>query len=135
MRPFARSATPSNAAPQPFRGAGSGRAFPANKEHPMRYKILGAAVALAAVAWVTTAAGPALATEVQPGGSTAVAPAPPNIDVTAIQTHLTQLNNIANSNGGTRRAGTAGFTQSVAYIKGKLQAAGYQVAEQRCTSC
>ncbi|MFD1048840.1 M28 family metallopeptidase, partial [Kibdelosporangium lantanae] len=31
--------------------------------------------------------------------------------------------------------GSAGHTQSVAYIKGKLQAAGYQVTEQRCTSC
>ncbi|TCO54098.1 M28 family peptidase [Actinocrispum wychmicini] len=103
----------------------------------MKHKILGAAVAVAALAWVTASAGPVLATQgQQPSGSTAVVTlAPPNIDPAAIQSHLTQLNTIANSNGGTRRAGSAGFTQSVAYIKGKLQAAGYQVAEQRCTTC
>ncbi|GAB3892557.1 hypothetical protein GCM10029964_067550 [Kibdelosporangium lantanae] len=98
----------------------------------MKYRTL--AVAIAALAWATTFAGPAPATQgQQPAGTTALAA--PNIDVAAVQGHLTQLNNIANSNGGTRRAGSAGHTQSVAYIKGKLQAAGYQVTEQRCTSC
>ena len=36
-------------------------------------------------------------------------------------------------NGGNRRAGTAGYTASVAYVKSKLQAAGYTVTEQTCT--
>jgi len=95
------------------------------------------AVAAAALAWATTFAGLALATQgQQPGGTTAVAAlTAPNIDVAAVQSHLTQLNNFATGNGGNRRAGSAGYTQSVAYIKGKLQAAGYQVTEQRCTSC
>lgn len=62
-------------------------------------------------------------------------PGAPNIDVAAVQAHLTQLNTIASQNGGNRRAGSAGYTQSVAYIKGKLQAAGYTVTEQNCTSC
>lgn len=60
---------------------------------------------------------------------------PPNIDVANIQAHLSQLGTIASQNGGNRRAGSGGYTQSVAYIKGKLQAAGYTVAEQNCTSC
>ncbi|MFD7256451.1 M28 family peptidase [Streptomyces sp. NPDC059874] len=60
---------------------------------------------------------------------------PPNINVANVQAHLTQLNTIASQNGGNRRAGSAGYTQSVAYIKGKLQAAGYTVTEQNCSSC
>ncbi|MFE5332384.1 M28 family peptidase [Embleya sp. NPDC056575] len=60
---------------------------------------------------------------------------PPDINVANVQSHLTQLNQIANQNGGNRRAGSAGYTASVAYVKGKLQAAGFQVSEQTCTSC
>ncbi|MFD5412987.1 M28 family peptidase [Streptomyces nojiriensis] len=60
---------------------------------------------------------------------------PPDIDVANVQAHLTQFNTIASQNGGHRRAGSAGYTQSLAYVKGKLQAAGYTVTEQNCTSC
>ncbi|MEU1075831.1 MULTISPECIES: M28 family peptidase [unclassified Streptomyces] len=60
---------------------------------------------------------------------------PPNIDVANVQAHLSQLGTIATQNGGNRRAGSGGHTQSLAYIKGKLQAAGYTVAEQNCTTC
>ncbi|MFB7911081.1 M28 family peptidase [Kitasatospora sp. NPDC056076] len=68
------------------------------------------------------------------GGGTPGGPAP-DIDVAKIQADLAQLNTIANQNGGNRRAGSAGHSQSLAYIKGKLQAAGFQVSEQTCTSC
>ncbi|MFJ9454044.1 M28 family peptidase [Kitasatospora sp. NPDC101447] len=68
------------------------------------------------------------------GGGNPGGPAP-DIDVAKVQAHLAQLNGIANQNGGNRRAGTAGHSQSVAYLKGKLQAAGYTVSEQTCTSC
>ncbi|MFF1911908.1 M28 family peptidase [Streptomyces sp. NPDC058239] len=64
-----------------------------------------------------------------PGGSA------PDISVANVQSHLAQLNTIASQNGGNRRAGSAGYTASVAYVKGKLQAAGYTVSEQTCTSC
>ncbi|GAA1190535.1 M20/M25/M40 family metallo-hydrolase [Kitasatospora gansuensis] len=64
-----------------------------------------------------------------PGGNA------PDIDVAQVQAHLTQLNTIASQNGGNRRAGSAGHSQSVAYVKAKLQAAGYTVSEQSCTSC
>ncbi len=60
---------------------------------------------------------------------------PPDIDVANVQAHLAQFNTIATQNGGHRRAGSAGYTQSLAYVKGKLQAAGYTVTEQNCTSC
>ncbi|MFJ1757832.1 M28 family peptidase [Kitasatospora sp. NPDC088134] len=64
-----------------------------------------------------------------PGGSA------PDINVANVQAHLSQLYTIAQQNGGNRRAGTAGYSQSLAYVKGKLQAAGYTVSEQTCTSC
>lgn len=60
---------------------------------------------------------------------------PPDIAVANVQAHLTQLNTIASQNGGHRRAGSAGYTQSLAYVKGKLQAVGYTVTEQNCSSC
>ncbi|MFF4434186.1 M28 family peptidase [Streptomyces sp. NPDC001513] len=60
---------------------------------------------------------------------------PPDISVANVQAHLAQFNTIASQNGGHRRAGSAGYSQSLAYVKGKLQAAGYTVTEQNCTSC
>ncbi|MGY0235134.1 M28 family peptidase [Longispora urticae] len=62
-------------------------------------------------------------------------PTVPDIDVAKVQAHLTQFGTIASQNGGNRRAGSAGYTASVAYVKGKLQAAGYTVTEQNCSSC
>ncbi|MFI9811641.1 M28 family peptidase [Saccharothrix variisporea] len=93
----------------------------------MKHRVLGAVVALAALAWVT--AGVAQA---QPAATVL---APPDVDVTAVQAHLAQFNGFATANGGHRRAGSAGYAQSLAYVKGKLQAAGYTVTEQRCTTC
>ncbi|MEU8624524.1 M28 family peptidase [Streptomyces sp. NPDC048669] len=59
---------------------------------------------------------------------------PPDIDVTKVQAHLSQLSSIAQANGGNRRSTTNGYRASLAYVKGKLQAAGYTVTEQTCTS-
>ncbi|MFC9235402.1 M28 family peptidase [Streptomyces decoyicus] len=58
----------------------------------------------------------------------------PDIDVTKVQAHLTELDNIATRNGGTRKSSGQGYRDSVAYAKSKLQAAGYTVTEQPCTS-
>ncbi|MEU8780280.1 M28 family peptidase [Streptomyces sp. NPDC048637] len=66
-------------------------------------------------------------------GSTPAAVAP-DIDVAKVQAHLTELNNIATRNGGTRKSSGQGYRDSVAYAKSKLQAAGYTVTEQPCTS-
>ncbi|MFD4240414.1 M28 family peptidase [Streptomyces sp. NPDC058525] len=60
---------------------------------------------------------------------------PPDISVANVRAHLAQLNTIATQNGGHRRAGSAGYTQSLAYVKGKLTAAGYTVTEQNCSTC
>ncbi|WDZ83258.1 M28 family metallopeptidase [Micromonospora cathayae] len=105
----------------------------------MRGRTLGAAVALVVGAAITTipAAPPTVASP--PARTAAPAPpavlAAPDIAVANVQAHLTQFQTIATSNGGHRRAGSAGHTASVAYVKGKLQAAGYTVTEQTCTSC
>ncbi|GAA0248215.1 hypothetical protein GCM10010492_55020 [Saccharothrix mutabilis subsp. mutabilis] len=121
------------------RGAGAvGFPLP-HEEHRMKHRTLGAAVALAALAWTgvlapAAQAEPGVATPAAAGPATTTL-APPNVDVAAVQAHLTQFNGFATANGGHRRAGSAGYTQSLAYVKGKLQAAGYTVTEQRCTSC
>ncbi|MEU8473471.1 hypothetical protein AB0F30_37415, partial [Streptomyces sp. NPDC029006] len=86
------------------------------------------------------AALPASATPASEGHRTATLSAPaalaataPDIDVTKVQAHLTELNAIADRNGGTRKSTGQGYRDSVAYVKGKLQAAGYTVTEQACT--
>ncbi|GAA4358088.1 hypothetical protein GCM10023145_30380 [Angustibacter luteus] len=88
--------------------------------------VVGAALALAPAA--------ASATPTSHGQVSAVAAAP-DVNVANVKAHLTQLNTIATQNGGNRRAGSAGYTASVAYLKAKLTAAGFTVAEQTCTSC
>lgn len=71
-------------------------------------------------------------------GSTATATtsasAAPDVDVTKVRAHLSELSAIAGRNGGNRRATGQGYRDSVAYVKGRLQAAGYTVTEQPCTS-
>ncbi|MBY8870417.1 M28 family peptidase [Micromonospora sp. PLK6-60] len=107
----------------------------------MRRTTLTAGVTLAVVAATTTVtlAAPQASATIAAKPVTAAAPlaalAAPDISITNVQAHLTQFNSIATSNGGNRRAGSAGYTASVAYVKGKLQAAGYTVTEQNCTSC
>ncbi len=68
-------------------------------------------------------------------GSTNPPPTAPDIDVAKVQAHLSQFGTIASQNGGNRRAGSAGYTASVNYVKSKLEAAGYTVTLQDCTSC
>ncbi|MCF0096587.1 M28 family peptidase [Micromonospora sp. MH99] len=109
----------------------------------MRGRTLSAAIALTVFAGmtVTLAAQPVSAspsaptTAARPIAASAAVLAAPDISVTNVQAHLTQLNSIASSNGGNRRAGSAGYTASVSYVKSKLQAAGYTVSEQTCSSC
>ncbi|MFF0669755.1 M20/M25/M40 family metallo-hydrolase [Streptomyces tendae] len=59
---------------------------------------------------------------------------PPDVDVAQVQAHLAQFGSIAAQNGGNRRSTGTGYDASLAYVKGKLQAAGYTVTEQTCTS-
>ncbi|MFG1881642.1 M28 family peptidase [Micromonospora sp. NPDC049102] len=109
----------------------------------MRGRTLSAGIALAVFTGmtVTFAAQPATAspsattTAARPIAASAAILAAPDISVGNVQAHLTQFNSIASSNGGNRRAGSAGYTASLSYVKGKLQAAGYTVSEQYCSSC
>lgn len=56
--------------------------------------------------------------------------AAPDIPVSNITAHLSQLQSIASSNGGNRASGRPGFTASVNYIKARLDAAGYTTRVQ-----
>ncbi|MEV4483734.1 M28 family peptidase [Micromonospora coxensis] len=100
----------------------------------LRTPTTGLALAVLAAATLTLAAPPA--TAIRPTAAAPVAAlAAPDISVTNVQSHLSQFQTIATNNGGNRRAGSAGYTASVSYVKSKLQAAGYTVTEQVCTSC
>ena len=52
------------------------------------------------------------------------------VTVNGIMKHEKALQQIANSNGGTRTSGTPGFDESRDYVAGKLRAAGYDVRIQ-----
>ncbi|MFC6079869.1 M28 family peptidase [Sphaerisporangium aureirubrum] len=107
-----------------------------------RTAVLAATVAMALTGLLASAT-PAIA---QPPGSTRddtsrgaprsaslTALAPPDVSLTNIKAHLNQLQSIANSNGGTRRSTTAGYTASVSYVEQRLQAAGYTTRRGTCT--
>ncbi|MBU2670151.1 M28 family peptidase [Actinoplanes bogorensis] len=82
--------------------------------------VLGAAVALT----LGLSAAPASAAEVA---------AAPDISVTNVKAHLTQLQNIATANGGNRAHGRPGYLASVTYVKNLLDAAGYTTRQQSFT--
>ncbi|MCL6739396.1 M28 family metallopeptidase [Streptomyces neyagawaensis] len=87
-----------------------------------------AAVAVAAASLLTSGsiAGAAPAPE-------AVATAP-DLPVANVKAHLTQFQSIATANGGNRAHGRAGYTASLNYVKGKLDAAGFTTTVQSFTS-
>ncbi|MEU4382754.1 M28 family peptidase [Micromonospora echinofusca] len=103
----------------------------------MKRRILTAGLALAVLTGgVATAVAPASAAPAAGVlAPAAQALAAPDIAVANVQAHLAQFQTIATQNGGNRRAGSAGYTASVAYVKTRLQAAGYTVTEQVCTDC
>ncbi|MBB3728929.1 M28 family metallopeptidase [Nonomuraea dietziae] len=80
------------------------------------------------------AAAIALAAPLTAGASTASLPlAPPNISLTNVKAHLSQLQSIASSNGGNRAHGRPGYLASANYVKGQLDAAGFQTTLQSFT--
>jgi aminopeptidase S len=69
----------------------------------------------------------------------AVAAAPsvlaaPDIPVANVQTHLNQLQTIANNNSGNRAHGRTGFRASIDFVQGRLNAAGFTTSVQQFTS-
>lgn len=82
---------------------------------------------------------PLTATAVAAAGLVALAPATqaaaqaaasPDISVTNTKAHLDQLQAIATANGGNRYTGRSGYTASINYVKGKLDAAGFTTTVQ-----
>jgi aminopeptidase S len=63
-----------------------------------------------------------------------VAAAAPDLPVAGVKAHLTQFQSIAAANGGNRAHGRAGYTASLNYVKGKLDAAGFTTTVQSFTS-
>ncbi|MCG5217426.1 M28 family peptidase [Streptosporangium sp. KLBMP 9127] len=57
----------------------------------------------------------------------------PDIPVANVNAHLSQLQSIATGNGGNRASGGAGYTASLNYLKGRLDAAGYTTRIQNFT--
>ncbi len=55
------------------------------------------------------------------------------VTVNGIMGHERVLQRVANDNGGTRASGTPGYAASVAYVKGRLEKAGYSVRLQEFT--
>ncbi|GGS25955.1 M28 family peptidase [Actinokineospora fastidiosa] len=58
----------------------------------------------------------------------------PDIPVSDVKAHLAQFQAIAQNNGGNRAHGRPGYRASVDYVKGKLDAAGYQTQVLQFTS-
>ncbi|GAA0826287.1 hypothetical protein GCM10009525_20480 [Streptosporangium amethystogenes subsp. fukuiense] len=65
-----------------------------------------------------------------PSASAAV---PPDISLTAVKAHLTQLQSIATANGGNRAHGRPGYLASANYVKGLLDGAGFTTTLQSFT--
>jgi aminopeptidase S len=108
----------------------------------LRTVTAGPALAVFVATTVALSALPAAAsTAVRSAGSPAPAisaplpAAPPTVSVADVNAHLQQLQTFATSNGGNRATGTAGHTATTTYLQQKLQAAGFTVTVQTCTTC
>ncbi|WP_149826085.1 M28 family metallopeptidase [Streptomyces tailanensis] len=87
------------------------------------------AVAVAVATLFTTGSIAGAAPAAEP-----VAAAAPDLPVANVKAHLTQFQSIATANGGNRAHGRAGYTASLNYVKGKLDAAGFTTTVQSFTS-
>ncbi|MCP9957803.1 M28 family metallopeptidase [Streptomyces sudanensis] len=83
---------------------------------------------LATTAPAATAAAPTQARTASVGATAA-----PDISLTSVKGHLTQLQSIATANGGNRAHGRPGYKASIDYVKAKLDAAGFVTAVQSFT--
>ncbi|MGX6603273.1 M28 family peptidase [Micromonosporaceae bacterium Da 78-11] len=108
----------------------------------LRTVMAGPALAVFVAATVALSTLPAAASiSVRSAGSPAAATgasmlaAPPTVNVNNVNAHLQQLQNFATGNGGNRATGTAGHTATTTYLQQKLQAAGFTVTTQTCTTC
>ncbi|MBW1602514.1 M20/M25/M40 family metallo-hydrolase [Streptomyces sp. JJ66] len=100
-------------------------------DSPTAASTVSAAAAAASPASASTATASAASANTAP---TPAVVAAPDIDIDAVRAHLREFSDIAARNGGNRHATGRGYDASVAYVKGKLRAAGFTVTEQTCTS-
>ncbi|TDB73646.1 M20/M25/M40 family metallo-hydrolase [Actinomadura sp. KC216] len=77
----------------------------------------------------TASASPPAASPAAPAARAAA----PDIPLANLKAHLSQLQSIASSNGGSRSHGRPGFRASIDFVKAKLDAAGYQTSIQSFT--
>ncbi|MFF5391363.1 M28 family metallopeptidase [Streptomyces sp. NPDC013012] len=89
-----------------------------------------AVAALAALALGGLTGTSATARPAEAAGATAA----PDISLTAVKQHLTDLQSIATANGGNRAHGRTGYKASIDFVKAKLDAAGYTTSLQTFTS-
>ncbi|GAA0669488.1 M28 family metallopeptidase [Streptomyces thermocarboxydovorans] len=98
----------------------------------MKLSVSTRAATAGAVAMVTLLAGGTLA-----DAATTTPPRPaaaPDIPVTSVKAHLSQLQSIATANGGNRAHGRPGYKASLDYVKAKLDSAGFTTTVQQFTS-
>ncbi|WP_436520935.1 M28 family peptidase [Actinoplanes sp. HUAS TT8] len=105
----------------------------------LRTVMAGPALAVVAATTVALSALPAVASTGERSFAASVPAsllaAPPTVDVANVNAHLQQLQTFATSNSGNRATGTAGHTATTTYLQQKLQAAGFTVTVQTCTTC
>ncbi|USQ82895.1 M28 family metallopeptidase [Streptomyces phaeoluteigriseus] len=99
----------------------------------MKLSVSGRASATAVVAAATLLATGSIAGAAPAPEPVAIAAAP-DIPVTAVKAHLTQLQSIATANGGNRAHGRTGYRASLDYVKAKLDAAGFTTTIQQFTA-
>ncbi|MFE0729669.1 M28 family metallopeptidase [Streptomyces antibioticus] len=99
----------------------------------MKLSVSGRAAASVAVATVTLLATGSIA-GAAPAPGPAAAAAAPDLPVANVKAHLAQLQSIATANGGNRAHGRAGYTASLNYVRGKLDAVGFTTTVQSFTS-
>ncbi|MET9392645.1 M28 family metallopeptidase [Streptomyces sp. NPDC006624] len=98
----------------------------------MKLSVSARAVAAGGMATAMLLTGGAVA-DATSSAPTGVAAAP-DIPLAGVKAHLTQLQSIANANGGNRAHGRTGYKASLDYLKAKLDAAGYTTSVQQFTA-
>lgn len=93
-------------------------------------RLLSSSVAATALAFSTIVAAPGATSAQSPDRAEHGVAAAPDIDGAAVEGHVQQLEDIAKANGGHRAFGSAGHTESLEYIKGKLDEAGFETEIQ-----
>ncbi|MCC5031925.1 M28 family metallopeptidase [Streptomyces sp. WAC 00631] len=107
---------------------------PARRPRPRPRRASTAALATAAAVALLAPAAAASAASAAESAPRASAAAAPDIPLSAVKGHLSDLQSIASANGGNRAHGRPGYKAAVDHIKAKLDAAGYTTTVQQFTS-